>query len=168
MENTGFKESRGQGLKLCGIVMVKSNHRKDGFTLLELVIVVFLMTLMLGMSTVFFAGLFPVAKLNATGREVAAAIRHARSLARMSMEKQTVVIDMDNQAYGIAGLGLKYFPPEIRVMVTDPIAGDMNRGKYPIVFHPAGGMEGGTITISGKKKVVRIETDPISGAVVMK
>jgi len=148
--------------------MIKSNYRKNGFTLLELVIVIFLMTLILGMSTVFFAGILPAAKLNATGREVSAVIRHARSLARMSMEKQTVVIDLDNHAYGIAGLGSKYFPPETRVVVTDPIAGEMNRGKYPIVFHPTRGMEGGTITIFGKKKVVRIETDPISGAVVIK
>ena len=126
------------------------------------------MTLILGISTVFFAGLLPSAKLNATGREVASAIRHARALARMSMEKQTVVIDMDNHAYGIKGLGSKYFPPETLVTVIDPVAGEMNRGKYPIVFHPTGGMEGGTIIISGKKKVMRIETDPISAAVVIK
>ena len=148
--------------------MIRYNWGREGFTLLELIIVIFLMTLILGMSTVFFASLLPAAKINAAGREVAAAIRHARALARMSMEKQTVVIDLDNHAYGITGLGSKYFPPETLVTVIDPIEGEMNRGKHPIVFHPAGGMEGGAIIISGKKKVMRIETDPISGAVVIK
>jgi general secretion pathway protein H len=141
---------------------------KDGFTLLEVIIVIFLMTLILGMSTVFFAGFLPSARFSATGREISGVIRHARSLARMNMERKAVIIDLDSRMYGIEGLIPKSFPPEVKITVLDPLYGEMVRGKYPIVFHPAGGVEGGTIILSGNKKVMRIETDPISGAVVIK
>ena len=141
---------------------------QDGFTLLEIVIVMTLMTLILGLSTVYFAGFLPSAKFSAAGREISALVRHARSLARLNMEKKTVVIDLDSRVYGIEGLGTKSFPADMKITVLDPVSGEMTRGKYPIVFHPDGGMQGGTIILSGRGKNMRIETDPISGAVVLK
>jgi prepilin-type N-terminal cleavage/methylation domain-containing protein len=148
--------------------MQRKVDQKNGFTLLEVIIVIFLVTLILGMSTVFFAGFLPSARFSATGREMSAVIRHARSLARMNMEKKAVIIDLDSRVYGIEGLITKSFPPEMKITVLDPVSGEMERGKYPIIFHPTGGMEGGTIILSSNKKVMRIETDPISGAVMIK
>ena len=142
--------------------------KKNGFTLLEIIVVLFLITLILGLSTVFFAGYLPSVKLNATGREIAGTIRHARSLARMNMESRTVMIDLDGRTYGIEGLGTKPFPPDTLVRVIDPFSGEITRGKYPIVFHPSGGMSGGTLLLTSGKKTVRIETDPILGAVIIK
>jgi general secretion pathway protein H len=141
---------------------------KNGFTLLEIVIVLFLVTLILGLSTVFFAGFLPSVKLNATGREISAMIRHARSLAHMSMESQTVMINLDNRTYGIEGLKTHSIPSDALIRVMDPFSGEIIRGKYPIVFHPVGGMGGGTIILSGGKKVIQIEMDPITGAVLIK
>jgi general secretion pathway protein H len=142
--------------------------KKNGFTLLEIIVVLFLITLILGLSTVFFAGYLPSVKVNATGREIAGMIRQARSLARMNMESRTVMIDLDGRTYGIEGLGIKAFPPDTLVRVVDPFSGEMDRGKYPISFHPSGGMSGGTILLTSGKKTVRIETDPILGAVLIK
>jgi len=141
---------------------------RKGFTLLEIIIVLFLVTLILGLSTVFFAGFLPSAKINAAGREISGMIRHARSLARMNMESRTVMIDLDDRNYGIEGLTTKYFPPDVLIRVIDPFSGEIIRGKYPIVFNPAGGMRGGTIILSWEKKVIRIELDPITGAAMIK
>jgi general secretion pathway protein H len=142
--------------------------KKNGFTLLEIIIVLFLITLILGLSTVFFAGYLPSVKVDATGREISGIIRHARSLARMNMESRTVMIDLDSRTYGIEGLGAKSLPPDALIRVIDPFSGEMTRGKYSIVFNPTGGMSGGTIILSRGKKVIRIEMDPITGAVLIK
>jgi hypothetical protein len=85
----------------------------------------------------------------------------------MNMEKKTVVIDLESRVYGIEGVVSKQFPPDVRVTVIDQVFGEISRGKHPIVFHPAGGVEGGTIIISKNKRVMRIVTDPIVGAVVI-
>lgn len=136
--------------------------RKNGFTLLEMILVLFLVTLIVGLSSVFFAGFLPSAKINAAGREITGMIRYARSLARMNMESRTIVIDLDNRTYGIEGLGTKYFPPDAIIRVIDPLSGDeITRGKYPIVFNPIGGMTGGTIILSAGKKEIRVDLDPI-------
>jgi general secretion pathway protein H len=142
--------------------------KKNGFTLLEIIIVLALVTLILGLSSVFVAGFLPSAKANAAGREISGMIRHARSLARMNRESRSVLIDLDNRTYGIEGLATKSFPPEALVRIIDPFSGEIVGGKYPIVFSPAGGMRGGTIVLSWGKKVMRIELDPIAGAVLLK
>jgi len=149
-------------------VMNEKIGGQKGFTLLEVIIVMLLVTLILGISTVFFAGVLPSARFSAAGREVSGVIRHARSLARMNMEKKTVVIDLESRVYGIDGVVSKKFPPDVQVTVIDQVFGEISRGKYPIVFHPSGGVEGGTIIISKNKRVMRIVTDPIMGAVVIK
>lgn len=143
---------------------MKRNHK--GFTLLEIIIVLFLVTLIMGLSAVLFSSFLPSAKFNAAGREMAAMIRHARSLARMNMASQNFVIDLDNRTYGIEGLPTKHIPEESSLRVIDPSSGEITQGKYSIVFNPAGSMAGGTIILSMRKKVLRIDMDPITGAVL--
>jgi len=144
-------------------------HRKDlGFTLLELIIVLFLMTLILGMATLFFANVLPSNRLNATARSVSATIREARSLARIHGESQVVTIDFDSKKYGIEGRGSRAIPDDISVKVIDPVAGEVQQGKYLFIFHPSGGIEGGTIVLWNAKKVVTIQPDPVVGSVVIK
>ncbi len=106
-----------------------SEMKKNGFTLLEIIIVLALVTLILGLSSVFVAGFLPSAKANATGREISGMIRHARSLARLNRESRSVVIDLDNRTYGIEGLATKSFPPEALIRVIDPLSGEIYRGK---------------------------------------
>jgi prepilin-type N-terminal cleavage/methylation domain-containing protein len=142
--------------------------RKNGFTLIETVIVLFLITLILGLSSVFFAGFLPTARLEAAGRDLSATIRHARNLARVTMETRTVVIDLDGKTYGIEGSRKKEIPPGTLIRVIDPREGEIPTGTYAIVFHPSGGMRGGTILLSRGKRIIRIELDPITGASLMR
>lgn len=140
-----------------------------GFTLLELIMVMFLITLILGMSAFFLAGgALPSAKLDAAGREISGLIRHARSLSKLNSERTTFTIDLDGRSYGIEGQAPKALPPDLQVRIADPVSGEITQGKYSIVFNPAGGMNGGSIILSGKKKSLRIDLDPITGATMIK
>jgi prepilin-type N-terminal cleavage/methylation domain-containing protein len=145
---------------------MKANRK--GFTLIELMIVLFLITIILGLSGIFFSGFLSGAKFDATAREISAVIRHARYLARTNMQSQTVIIDLDNKTYGIEGFPSKYIAPGILIKMIDPFLGEVAHGKYSIVFHPAGGMNGGTMILSRGKRTLQIEMDPITGALLMK
>lgn len=139
-----------------------------GFTLLELLVVIFLITLIAGLSAVFFSRNLSFDRLNATAREMSATIRYARSLAQLHGEKQIVTIDIDSKFYGLAGRGNKSIPPEVAIKIIDPLAGEIHREKYRIVLNEFGGVEGGTIVLSRDKKVISIELDPVVGTVIIK
>ena len=143
-------------------------HKDSGFTLLELIIVLFLMTLILGMATLFFANVLPSNRLDATVRSVSSTIREARSLARIDGQRQAVTIDFDSKTYGIEGRGSRDIPGDVSIKVIDPVAGEVRQGKYQFVLHPSGGIEGGTIVLWNAKKVVTIQPDPVAGSIVIK
>ena len=88
------------------------NLNRAGFTLLELIIVIFLITLVIGLSSVFFADTLPSGKFTASARELAATIRQARHLAQLKGEDEFITIDMDSRNYRMEGRGEKSFLPE--------------------------------------------------------
>lgn len=139
-----------------------------GFTLLEVIVVLTLIVLILGLSTPFFAGRLPSARLDSTGREISAAMRHARTLARADNEHKAFIVDLDARQYGIEGIGRRDIPPGIAVRAVDPIAGEVLRGLYTIRFYESGASEGGSIQLTSGRRKLLIEADPVIGAVVIK
>ncbi|MGD0884290.1 MAG: prepilin-type N-terminal cleavage/methylation domain-containing protein [Thermodesulfovibrionales bacterium] len=140
----------------------------SGFTLLEVIVVIFLMTLMLGLSTIFFAKTLSSSKLNATAREMSATIRNAKSFAQIHGEKQIITIDLDAKAYGLEGKTIRRIPRSVAIKVIDPLAGEIETGQCQIIMNAFGGIEGGTVVLSQDKRSVSIETDPVIGSVVIK
>jgi general secretion pathway protein H len=139
-----------------------------GFTLLELILVMALMMVILGLSTVYFAGRLPSSRLGAVAREVSGMVRYAGSFAVASGEAQSVVIDLDSRYYGIEGKGLKAIPAGIGVMVTDPFYGDINHGKYFLRLRPTGGIEGGKIVLWMDNRRISLYPDPVVGIIAVK
>lgn len=139
-----------------------------GFTLLELILVVVIIVLVLGLATLFFASTISSAKLNGLSRDISSTIKQARFLARNKGETQTLIIDLDAKTYGIEGKDAKIIPPEITAKIIDPLSGEIVRGKYSLIFHDTGGIEGGTILLTYSKKTITIETDPVVGSIVVK
>jgi general secretion pathway protein H len=147
--------------------MTKKKNNK-GFSLLELIIVLFLMTLILGLSAVFFANALPSNKFNATVRSISTTIRQARSLAQIHGERQTVTIDLDTKQYGIEGHESKSIPAGIYIKVIDPISGEIQTGKYYFMVQAGGSIEGGTVMLWDTKRQASIQADPVVGSVVIK
>jgi prepilin-type N-terminal cleavage/methylation domain-containing protein len=146
----------------------KYKIKNSGFTLLELIIVLFLIALILGLSTILFVNILPSSRLNATAREMSATIRHAKHLALINGEKQTVTINLDSGSYGMEGIIHKNIPSGITIKVIDPLLGEIRNGQYPIIFSATGGMEGGTIVLFSNKKTIKLELDPVVGSVIIK
>ena len=141
--------------------------KNNGFILLELIIVLFLATIIMGMSVVLFANFLPSSRLDATVRNIASTIRYARSLAQIQNERQAVIVDLDARQYGIEGRGSKDIPPGIGMKIIDPVSGDITEGKYSFVVQATGSIEGGTIVLWNSKKSITIRTDPVLGSVAV-
>lgn len=139
--------------------------RRAGFTLLELILVMAIATLILGLGVMFFANTMPGARLAATGRELSASIRQMKFLAQNRGEDLVLTVDLDTKRYGIEGVKMKAIPSDVSIMAVDPTYGEVRHGKYLISFHSTGGVEGGVLVLTARKKMVRIEMDPVVGSV---
>jgi type II secretion system protein H len=149
-------------------VKSEKRRRQDGFTLLELIVVLFLIILIAGLAGVFFANNLSSSRLSATARELSATIRYARSLAQIRGERQTVTLDLDARVYTMTARGTRTIPAGITVKVIDPLLGEVHRDKYEIVLNDSGGVEGGTVVLSDGKRSMSIQPDPIVGTVIVK
>ena len=147
----------------------KESRTRDpeaGFTLLELIVVMLLITLILALSTAFFANTLPSSKFNATVREMTATIRWASRLAQSTGKTQTIVINLDSGVYGIEGRNQKDIPHGTNIKVLDALTEEVISGEYRLVFYDTGAAEGGTIVLWSEKKRVNINLDPVMGAVI--
>lgn len=142
--------------------------KKSGFMLIELIIVLFLIILIIGLSTVFFANSLPSNKFNAVVRDIASNIRYAKSAAKIKGEDQVFFIDIDTRQYGIANALPKSLPPNVNFKAVDPFAGEIFKGRYEILFYATGGLNSGTIIIFDNKRTASIYLDPIVGSIVVK
>jgi type II secretory pathway pseudopilin PulG len=154
-------------VKLKSCVMNRES-RSRGFVLLELIIVLFLISLVIGVAVVFFANSLPSHRLNATVRNISTAVRQARSLAGIHNETQILTIDLDSKTYTLEGHASRDIPPNINIKIVDPMEGEIYTGKYRFVLYPAGNIEGGTIVLWTSKRSATIQMDPVVGTVVVK
>ncbi|HMK61846.1 MAG TPA: GspH/FimT family pseudopilin [Dissulfurispiraceae bacterium] len=139
---------------------------RKGFTLLEILLVIFIIGLILAISISMLANVLPSQKVDATAREMIATFRLARSMAMTSGQWQVLTLDMDSRQYSIeGGSARRFIPEEVRVEVEDPLHGEIKRGDYRFIFAPSGASEGARVVLSSGKKIVDLEIDPIVGAV---
>jgi len=138
-----------------------------GFTLLEVIIVMVLITLVIGMSTVFFANTLMSGSFNTTVRDISSSIRYARSLAQIHGERKTFTIDLDAKTFAVQGKDAKEIPHDINIKIVDPLYGEIFEGKYQFTANALGGVLGGTIVLWNESKTVSIRPDPVVGSVVV-
>ena len=148
-----------------GLRTMRLSCRK-GYTLMEVMLVVFLIVLILGIATVFLANSLPAAGLRATGREMAATIKYAKYLAKANNEKQIFDIDLDSKTYAVEGRETKKIPSDIIVTILDANLDAIRKGRFSIVFDAMGGNDWNSIILSRGGSKTTIAMDPIMTAVI--
>jgi general secretion pathway protein H len=128
-----------------------------GFTLLELIVVLFVVAVAAAVTTVSINRAYEKGVLKEQALRVHALLRGARERAIMDRMPVTFVTDGEDRSYWLEGrkglLGAKrHLPPGIKI------------GGEPIVFFSKGNSTGGLITVEqeGGKTYV-IEVDEITG-----
>ncbi len=139
-------------------------EKDAGFTLLELIVVLLLISLIASFSVVLFTGTLSSGKLDATARSLVAAMKHARGQSAMSGEPRAVFIDLDAGLYGIEGSDGRPFPKSITVSFADPLTGTQKSGKHLIAYDPVGGIRGGAVLLATPKRSIIVRPDPIVAA----
>ena len=162
--------------------------KPSGFTLLELLVVILIVSLISALVLPRMAASLPGVQLKSTARAVAASLRYARSksvfestpyvaifdptrklLAIEPMEKPIEADELDSfrVILDTSKLHKVYqFPDEIELAVFDNRDADRDRDLFPILFFPRGDSTGGKIVLQNLRgRRYALTVDPITGAV---
>ena len=113
----------------------------QGYTLIELIVVMVLIGLILGLVGMNFSRALPGTRLKAAVRELSSTLRYAKNKAQIKAEEVTVTIDFSSKNYWITGSKPIHLPEDIYIMVIDPQGEEHSEGEYKIFFFPGGRSE---------------------------
>lgn len=123
------------------------HHKEKGFTLLELVIVLFITVL--GLSVVGFnlSSGNETTKLKAAARDIVSALRFARGEALISHQETTVTIDLAENTYTVSRRDKVYSIPDKIDITLVTAQSEVSEGLASVRFFPDGSSTGGRITL---------------------
>ncbi|MDA8171184.1 MAG: prepilin-type N-terminal cleavage/methylation domain-containing protein [Nitrospiraceae bacterium] len=148
--------------------MKRRKQQYNGFTLLELLIVLFLISVIIAISSVSLVSVMKASRLESAARNISATLRYARALAELKGRREGVLIDLDSKSFGIENTpGQKRLGADIHMKVIGPRDEEIDSGVYRISFLPSGAVdEGGSVIIWDDKRQYEIEPDPVTGSTV--
>lgn len=137
-----------------------------GFTLLELMIVLFIMVL--GFSVI---GINLSSGNNATehqraARDIVSALRYARGMALMTHKETTVTFDLNENNYTVANRDKVFAIPEtIKVTVVTAQSQLTEKNKGSIRFFGDGSSTGGRVSLKRGENVWKIDINWLTGQI---
>ena len=141
--------------------------RQRGFTLLEILAVLALLGIALAVTAFSLDGGLERARLDATARDVAAALRHTRTRALVEHRPQWFTLDLNARNFVSPGRGPQDIPAGTTLHVTSAAEDVEHAGQARIRFFADGSSTGGNIELSRKRRGVRIDVDWLTGAVAV-
>ena len=128
-----------------------NRHRSlgQGFTLLELLVVLALATLLIALVPPLISAALPGVELKSSARKVAAGLRLAREEAIRHGRDVAMIVDLEDHSYQVEGTFRRVVLPkgvELSLVVAENEMGSDQRGA--IRFFPDGGSTGGRVTLA--------------------
>ena len=135
-----------------------------GFTLLELLVVLLLMTIVFAATPPLLSGIGLTTELRGAARQLAAGLRLARNEAVTQQQAEALTVDVEQRRFSVAGK-TRNLPDDddvtIRLYTAQSELLDGTRGN--IRFFPDGSSTGGYIALADAKVEYRVKVDWVTG-----
>jgi general secretion pathway protein H len=139
-----------------------------GFTLLELLVVMVILSLLLTTVPPLLSKAIPGAELRGAARELVAGLRQARGQAIASGRDVALALDLEARWFRVEGAARKRpLPAAIGLRLTTAESALEDRARGRIRFYPDGSSSGGRITLAGAGQRRVVEVDWLTGRVTL-
>ena len=146
-------------------IQISFYNFKKGFSLLELIVALFIVSLVLAVVFPSFA-VFGENRLKAEAREMASILRYMNDSASSRKETFIIKFDLDkNRVFWKGPEGEKTKVFEDLTGVTTQANGTVNKGELTVFFDPLGIKENLSVHMNREKKKVTVTLNHLSGKV---
>lgn len=147
--------------------MRASTHQQQGFSLIEVMIVLALMGLLMG---VVATNLTEGPVLRESAREVLASLRHARSSAIMTQKQTRWIMDTANKSFQMEGVAnaqsqSRQLSPAVEVKLNTAASEVISNSQGAIRFYPDGSSTGGSVDVIYKGQSYKVNVEWVTGRV---
>lgn len=138
----------------------------SGFTLLEILVVLTLMSLAYALAPPMFASGVSTTELKGASRQIAAGLRKARSQAIFTRQETTLNVDVDAHTFTLTGDSKVHRLPEKSKVSVFSAQSDAVVGKSGAIrFYPDGSSTGGRITVTAGERKYLVDVSWLTGQV---
>jgi|Deesub1362A_J573_1020465.scaffolds.fasta_scaffold00045_35 general secretion pathway protein H len=135
---------------------------KNGFTLLELIIVLFIVGIAASIVTVSVNRAYKKSIVRQEAKRIHGILRHARELSLLQRTPVVFALDEENNIFWLEKDGAVYGK-------VKTVPRGIRLSGEPIVFLPKGNSTGGLITLmDSEERGYSIEVDPVTGTATVK
>ncbi len=142
-----------------------SHANQKGFSLIEIVAVLFLIGIAIAVVTFSFSKSLTSAKIEAASRDLVAALRYTRGQAIIRGEQQALDVDTQNNTYQAPGKAIVHMPREMHLALTTAEIEQTGATSGRIRFFPDGASTGGHITVFMGQRRWQINVSWLTGQV---
>lgn len=142
--------------------------RQQGFTLLELIVVLFIVVLGFAAIGISISSGNDSTEIKAAARDIVSALRYARGQALISHEETTVAFDLDDNSYTISNRDKVYsIADTISLTVVTAQSELTGQGQGSIRFFADGSSTGGRVTLERGQTVVVCDINWLTGQITL-
>jgi general secretion pathway protein H len=139
-----------------------------GVTLLELLIVLSIMAIVAAMVVPMFGGGVSSSEMKSAARQIAAALRVARSDAVASRHETRLILNLEQRTFQVDSDPRQHALPKQLEMKLFTAQRDIVDEKVGAIrFYPDGGSNGGRVTIAAGERKYDIDIDWLTGRVAI-
>jgi len=160
-QGSRFKVKRAGNLRLepCTV------HLNKGFTLLELIVVLFIVVLGFSVVGINLSSGNDATELKVAARDIVSALRFARGEALISHQETTVTLDLAENTYTVSGRDKVYSIPKAIDVTVVTAQNELTEGSASIRFFADGSSTGGRITVELGKAAWQIDINWLTGQI---
>lgn len=140
---------------------------RDGFTLIELTVVLLIVTLMFMIAAPQVSNVLPQMSLKSGARELAAVLRESRSRAIMTKSDVVFSLDVNRYQYLISGDSKVHSLSKNSKITLHTAQEERDKSSGRIRFFSDGSSTGGSIILSNSDRSYKVNVDWLTGRVVV-
>ena len=140
--------------------------KSRGFTLLELMVVLVIITLMIALVPPLISGLGGFTELKGASRRLAAGLRSARNQAVLKQHEAVLSLDLEQRHFNVTGNTREFsLPRDVDIKLYTARSELLDESRGSIRFFPDGSSTGGHITLSNGRVEYTVNVDWLTGQV---